>query len=378
MVVFDRHGRVTHGAPRASLPPPPISLFYRPRKPTRSSEGIKLKLQSEPSNPNNNSEYSFFMRFLQPHDTDPENFCDFIIDLKKEIAGQNLQGGPARYRLAKDLLRGHHLYDFNSFAHELGAETIPHFEECMRRLGRQIFPRQSKSRQIFAMRNAVKPERQSIRDFFGRLMDIAVKMEPIEPLGLDDDDWKDILVRAMPEHYISRMFEGGFDPADHDLLETINRLERFETADLVMRQRQNRNPPRGQQSDRNRRRIGRRDHQRRGRDRNFRDRTFPSRNAFPNRAFHNRNSPYRPTHNNFPARRQFNTHANRRNNNFRHGGGNNSNFRNRGGTNNFQRNNGGRRNNNNNNRRFERRSQEANQIHVLRQAQSDDDSDVSL
>ena len=107
-VVFDRHGRVTHGPPRASLPPPPISLFYRPRKPVRSSEGIKLKLHSEPNNPNNNSEYSFFMRFLQPHDTDPEDFCDFVIDLQKVIHGQNLQGGPARYRLAKDLLKGRH------------------------------------------------------------------------------------------------------------------------------------------------------------------------------------------------------------------------------------------------------------------------------
>lgn len=45
-------------------------------------------------------------------------------------------------------------------------------------------------------------------------------------LGLDEDDWKDIFVHAMPDDHISRVFEGGFDPADHSFLETLNGLER--------------------------------------------------------------------------------------------------------------------------------------------------------
>ena len=349
------------------MPPPPIALHYKERRRPDADEGIKLKLRSEPGNPGS-AEYTFFMRFLRAHENDPEYFCDWVIDLKKVIAGQNINGGPARYRLVRDLLQGRHLFDFNSFAQEEGAETIPHFETCIRRLGLQIFPKQSKSRQVFALRNAVKPDRSAIRDFFGRLKDIAVKMEEVEPLGLDENDWKDILVRAMPEHYVRRMFDHGFNPDDHNLLETMNILERFETADGLLKR-----PTRATGSPRRRRDrpIHRRKTPRVGRRRPFRRRrNFPPRTPFPNNRFSNRSSPNRQSHNGFPSNRRFNPNFNRRPGL----GGNN---------NNHQRRNNGRRfgrdrsrNNNNGGGRFNRRQQEANVLDVLRREGST--SDTSL
>ena len=379
-VVFMEDSRFSPA--RASLPPPPIPLSYRSGgRSGKRSGGIKLKLQTEPNNPANTSQYTFFMRFLTPLDTDPETYCDWVIDLKKVITGQNIAGGPARYRLARDLLFGRHLFDFNSYAQELGAETIPHFEQCIRRLGLQIFPKQSKTRQIFSMRNAVKPDRLTIRDFFGRLKDIEVKMEEIEPLGLNEDDWKDILVRAMPSDYISRMFEGGFDPENHTLLETLNRLERYETADLVGGQKsKTRTTPRERQSRRPRIRT---EIFKRKLRRNFeRRQRFNNRPSFPNRPFQNRFSPHQNTYNGLASRRHFNPAANRRlGNNNRHGGGGNNNFRrnvrfNRNG-NGHGNGNGSNRSNGSGNRRWVRREHEANQIDVIDQNASND-SDVSL
>jgi hypothetical protein len=369
---------------RASLPPPPIPLSFSSynRRDDRRKSGIKLKLRVEPNNAQNLSEYYFFMKYLTPTDTDPETYCDFVIDLRKVIEGQGIQGGPGRYRLARDLLQGRHLFDFNSFAQEMGAETIAHFDECIRRLGMQIFPKQSKTRQIFAMRNAVKPDGISIRDFFGRIKDVAMKFEQIEPLQLTEDDYKDIIVRAMPEHYISRMFEGGFDPDDHDLLETLNRLERFETADLVGGRR-----PRNRsiQNERKPRRLHKRN---RGFQKNhsykFNNYNRPQFRHTP--SFQNRT--YRRTGDNnrhngrFQAQRRFkSTAGNNRPNFYNRGGGSNSN------NNNFRRNdrhhqNGRFRGNQPNNRgqgrnrQWNRREQEANQLDVVEQVSAS--SDVSL
>lgn len=350
------------------MPSPPIALYYKQRRRPDADEGIKLKLRSEPGNPAS-SEYTFFMRFLRAHENDPEYFCDWVIDLKKVIAGQNIGGGPARYRLVRDLLQGRHLFDFNSFAQEAGAETIPHFEECIRRLGLQIFPKQAKTRQIFAIRNSVKPDKSSIRDFFGRLKDIAVKMEEVEPLGLDEDDWKDILVRAMPEHYVRRMFDHGFNPDDHNLLETLNMFERFEVADNLMRR-----PTRSTSTPRRRRDrpVHRRDINRTGRRRPFRRRrNFPSRPSFPNNRFSNRNAPRQQSHNGFHSNRRFNPNFNRRPDS---GGSSNNNHQRRNAGRGFQRN--GRNRFNNGGGRFNRRRQEANCLDELRREGAD--SDTSL
>ena len=341
------------------MPPPPISLHYKQRRRPDSDEGIKLKLRSEPGNPAS-SEYSFFMRFLRAHESDPEYFCDWLIDLKKVIAGQNIAGGPARYRLVRDLIQGRHLFDFNAFAAVLGAETIPHFEACIRRLGRQIFPKQARTRQIFAIRNCVKPEGTTIRDFFGRLKDIEAKMEEVDPLHLEEDDWKDILVRAMPEHYVRRMFDHGFDPEDHNLLETMNMFERFETADNLLR-RPARNP--GAARNRRREKPPIRNHYRQGRRRQFRRQpNFASRPSFPNNRFSRRNSPNQNSHGNFHSNHRFNPNFNRR---FGSGDGSNRQRRN------FR---GNRDRNGSGNNRFNNRRQEANVLDVLREGSESDTS----
>lgn len=346
-VVFQNEPRAPM---RASMPPPPISLYYRERRRPDYDEGIKLKLRSEPGNPAS-SEYSFFMRYLKATDNDPEYFCDWVTDLKKVINGQNITGGPARYRLVRDLTKGRHLFDFNAFAQELGAETIPHFDQCIRRLGLQIFPKQSKSRQIFALRNSVKPDKITIRNFVGRLKDISGKMDEVEPLGLDEDDWKDILVRAMPEQYIRRMFDHGFDPDDHDFLETLNMFERFETADNLMRRPKTISPRGRQRREQSARRQG---NYRQEKRKPFR------RNSFhPNRTYV-RNPPPQQPNNGFNPNRRFNSNLNRRPNS-----GNNFNNHRRGNANRFGRNR--RRDNNGGGRfnQFNRRQQEANVLDEL-------------
>lgn len=51
---------------------------------------------TEPNNPANNSQYTFFMRFLTPLDVDPETYCDWVIDLKKVTeASRHLGFGPS-------------------------------------------------------------------------------------------------------------------------------------------------------------------------------------------------------------------------------------------------------------------------------------------
>ena len=191
-------------------------------------------------------------------------------------------------------------------------------------------------------------------------------------LGLTENDWKDILVRAMPDHYVRRMFDHGFDPDDHNLLETINMFERFETADNLIRR-----PTRISNTAGNRRRQppnpNRRNNHRQGRRRPFRRQpNFISRPSFPNNRFSRRNSPHQNSHNGFHPNRRFNPNFNRR---FGSGDNSNNNRQRRNNGGNFGRNRG--RNNNGGGRFNNRRQQEANVLDVLRREGSSE-SDTSL
>ena len=362
---------------RATLPEPPIGLYYRQRRTPEIDEGFKLKLKSNPGDPNS-SDYTFFIRYLKPNDSDPEYYADWVIDLKKVIQGQNLMAGPPRYRLVRDLLQGRHLFDFNTFATELGAETIPHFEECIRRLGRQIWPKQSKSRQIFWLRNSMKPDSMTIRQYVGRLRDISTKCDAVWPLDLEEEEWKDILINAMPSHYVRRMFAHGFDPDDHDFIETMDILERFETADNIGKAPR-RAPARSSRTTRTTRRRGNRNDNRRG-NRFDRDRGGDQRSNFRNRRnFRGRNNfqrnrpPFRNPQNrsDFRSNRRYNSNSNNQDANRRSNG--NNNFSRGGSGNNFRRNRG---RNFRGGDRANRNQQEANALDVLRR--SGTESDTSL
>jgi hypothetical protein len=54
----------------------------------------------------------------------------------------------------------------------------------------QIFPKKAKQSQTFAIKTAIKPRHQSLRDFFGRIKDIINKMEEFLPLATNDEDLK--------------------------------------------------------------------------------------------------------------------------------------------------------------------------------------------
>ena len=372
---------IPRGRAHGNMPPAPISIHPRQKPSIKDSETLKYKLRCEPADPNS-STYYFIMKVLPSNCNDPEQYCDFLIDLKRVINGLGLQGGPARYRLAKDLLKGRHLFDFNSFAQILGPETIPHFEECLRRLGLRIFPPQAASRQLYWMRNATMGNNQTVRDFMGRLQDIIVKMEEVIPLNVDDDDMRDMVLRAVPERYTSRMTNQGFVPEDHTLLELIDLFERYEAADLILRVRGGpRNGPRGRE-----RRAAPQQRDRRGRHGRNRNRfrNHPTRDIMPNRNYNNRNAPFRNTHNGFVPgrfdprnnrRQHFGNRPNQggfrqnRNGNRPHGPDNHNN-------NNFQRRNNNYRRDDGNNRRRE----EANALDVIREQPDDSSSgsDASL
>ena len=378
---------IKHNDGRVTMAPPPMPLVPRTRPPAKSEDGIKLKLRSEPTNPDS-STYTFFMRFYKADMNDPEWYSDWVLDLKRVIRGHNITGGPARYQLARDLLRGRHLYDFNSFAQQLGAETIPHFEECIRKLGLQIYPPQARSRMLFAIRNSKKEDFQTVRDYVGRLQDISIKMEVVDPLLLDDDQTKDIVVRAMPDRYMSRMTNQGFKPEDHTVVEVIDLFERYEAADLILNIRgRGRVTPRGRRG-RNaqaqfssnilRRNDGRRRQHRRDRhQRNNLSRSFNPQN----RPFFARNNPrpygyngyssarYDPRGNNRAANPRGNNHRGfRPNNPGRH---NNQNR-------NWRDNNPGGGNRRNNNGQNNARREEANALDELRVQTDGSDSDSTL
>ena len=129
-IVFTKNNNNTYQRVEANgnqrTPLPPISLYTKNDQLNLNKYNcIRVKLRTVPTD-DESTLYDKYIPYLTPSTATPEVYCNFCKDLKIMFHGTNVQNGPMRYALIRDLglLKGHFRRDFDSFASEYGAETV--------------------------------------------------------------------------------------------------------------------------------------------------------------------------------------------------------------------------------------------------------------
>ena len=374
VVTVINNGQRPEARPRGNVPPPPLIFSSGDIPPVPDpTNSVKVKLYHDPNQVDSGKYETHAFYFKSGQDT-PEHWCDWILQLHRISRGQALNGGPPRYRLARDLLRDQYLRDFNAIAQQQGPETIANLLHTLHRMSTIIFPAQAKHRMCHHLRTALrKPRSMTTRAMYGRIKDIENKMSAAGiPLDLTEENEIEIIIGASPTSFVIRMYQQNFDPATHSVTELIELFERFEEAESIASYSlPARRTPAGRRSLSPRRRNGQNDrpgrygqgtnNYQRGRPNNFdryRNEPYPQ-NAAANHAPPNFNRYNRFQPNRRPMRRTSAT---------------SSNWQGRGGGRRFDNRNGGRGNGNwqrqreeRNNRFAQNRVQEANAMTRNRQ-----------
>lgn len=210
---------------------PPIPLERPASRALQKHEVQTYKLRNAPDDPESPT-YDVSVPFFSSGTV--EEWLMFRRDLEKVIVGQNLTGGPARYRLARTLLRGEALGVFEATSLE-AAETTNNFKVCMDAVAQNVFPaRAVLAQKRFMRRKLRKPAGTGIRDFVARLVEMnnwLPKFPGADIEKLPDDELAELLEFGVPNSWQKAMVLQNFNPTIHplaDFVEFCERLERIE------------------------------------------------------------------------------------------------------------------------------------------------------
>ena len=114
------------------------------RRPEQKDEGKnaneKIKCRTNPTDANSTT-YKIPMSYFR--DGTPEEWLLFKKKLKRCIDGQNATTGQAKFALARRLLAGRALADFNHAASIHGGETAPNYKRCIEAVTLGVFPQKA-------------------------------------------------------------------------------------------------------------------------------------------------------------------------------------------------------------------------------------------
>jgi len=215
--------------------PPPIPLERPEPKELEKGEYLTLKLRSVPDN-DNSPEYELTVPYFRSGTT--EEWFKFVSALRKVIDGQNLTQGPARYAMARRLLVGDALAQFNNVAGDLGNETVAHFDDCIRSCTTYVLPKHALQTQKRFMRRILrKPKDMKVREYFARYHEMNDYLPQFAPFGvnqkLSEDELKEHAEFSIPVAWHKQMILHGFNPVDHTLIDFIEFCERLEFAEDI-------------------------------------------------------------------------------------------------------------------------------------------------
>ena len=100
----------------------------------------KIKCRTNPTDADSTT-YEIPMSYFR--NGTPEEWLLFKKKLTCCLSGQNATGGPTKYALARRLLAGRALADFNHTATLHGAETLPNYKKCIAAVTLRVFPQKA-------------------------------------------------------------------------------------------------------------------------------------------------------------------------------------------------------------------------------------------
>jgi len=199
------------------------------------SKHLQIELKSNPSQPTS-QKYKMSVAVFQGGSI--EEFLNWKKDLEKVFEGQAIRTAPAKFAMAKRLLDGDPLINFENAVALHGEDTDAHFEAVMRDLVLYVFPRKAfRIQKRYMRRQMRKPREMRIRDFVARVQEINNYLSQFPPFGaaqiLPEDEVLDILETAVPVSWQKEFVRSGFDPMEHDIREFVDRCERVELTEGI-------------------------------------------------------------------------------------------------------------------------------------------------
>jgi len=167
-----------------------------------------------------------------------EDFLEWKKDLEAVFEGQSIRTAPAKFAMAKRLLEGDPLINFENSIALHGDETEENYQAVMRDLMLYIFPKKALRIQKRYMRRQMrKPREMRVRDFVARVQEMNNYLKYFPPFEdvqiLPEDEILDILESAVPNTWQKEFVRSGFDPIEHDVREFIERSERVELTESL-------------------------------------------------------------------------------------------------------------------------------------------------
>ena len=213
---------------------PAISL-RRPEKKDEGKHDEKIKCRTNPGEADSTT-YEIPVAYFK--DGSPEEWLLFKKKLTRCITGQNVTSGPTKYALAKRLLGGRALADFNHAANAHGNESLANYKRCINAVTLGVFPQKALQDQKRWMRRFLKkPRDMPVRDYIARVIEIndyLIEFPPTVVGGdstkLPDDELLDLLEFGIPIKWQRQMQVQNFEPTAGTLREFQDFCERLESA----------------------------------------------------------------------------------------------------------------------------------------------------
>ena len=233
--------------------PPPIPLERPENKALQKDEYLVMKLRSIP-NKSTSPVYELNVPYFK--DGTPEDWMKFLANFKKVVIGQDLSTGTTQFAMARRLLMGETLSQFNKKAEELKVEatnaaeegvavtdatieTIENLHLCFKAVTVTVLPPKALQTQKRYMRRVLqKPQGMKIREYFGRYLELNEYLKEFPPFNgasqkLPSDKVMEHAEFAIPNSWQRQMVLHGFNTISRTINKFIEFCKRLELSESI-------------------------------------------------------------------------------------------------------------------------------------------------
>ena len=196
MKVVPRKDQVSNMDRKSGFLPPPIPLERPKIKKLQRDKYLVMKLRSIP-NKSTSPVYELNVPYFK--DGTPEEWFKFLENFAKVLVGQDLTTGATQFAMARRLLLGDTLSQFDKKVKELKTEaiadaeagtvimdadieTIDNLKTCLQAVTVSVLPQKALQTQKRYMRRILrKPQGMKIRDYFARYVQLNEYLQEFPP-----------------------------------------------------------------------------------------------------------------------------------------------------------------------------------------------------
>ena len=217
---------------------PPVPLRKPEAKLLAKGTYLNIELLANPDeehSPKYKKDVPFFS------DGTPEEYLAWVENLDSVITGTNVEEPRNKYSMARRLLKGNALTEFNALANSVGdadgAENEENYKSILEELKASVFPKRALRNQLrYFRRHMRKPAEMPVRQYFARAEEIYGYMAKFPNDNnmnkvLSEEERLDIYECHLPNRWQNAMYAQGFDPLENSLTDLIEQAERQETID---------------------------------------------------------------------------------------------------------------------------------------------------